>query len=399
MKQLPSLQMVISTLQTGQAQLAEQLCQQICAANPSDANALHLLAVIYVQTQQLGLAEHYFLKAITGAPSRGDFLGNYGNLLFEQGRFAEAIQYCGQAISKGHQRPEVHNTLGNAWYKTGEFATAADCYHQALAIQPNYPQAYNNLGQTLRAQHDYLGAEQCFLKALALQPDFPDAAENLKAVDSTWLKPLVGGGVQLHRYTAEATDFLWDCYHDRDLMHFYNRFMVMPSDKASLAEQLTAEAIRHPLESRVVNWIMCVPATNGDLRPIGIANLVDIQPVHRRAEFLIGIPGHDNRAARAATAATLLIMDFAFNRVGLNKLVTFVYSDNEASLKNNAALGFTPESLLRDHLWHAETQQFIDLRSNGMTLADFRANSRLAKVSQRLLGWDVTAEPDANAAT
>ncbi|MEQ1636757.1 MAG: GNAT family N-acetyltransferase [Methylococcales bacterium] len=392
-----ALQTVFQYLQTGQIASAEQLCQQLCAADPKDAEALHLLAVIYAQTQRFEHAEDYFLQALACAPKRADFLGNYGNLLYEQGRIAEAINYCQQALSFNSTRPEVHNTLGNAWYKSGKFAEAISCYHSALVLQPNYAEAYNNLGQALRAQQDYVGAEQCFRQALVLQPDFADAANNLKQVDSKWLQPLQAGRLCLRRYAAADVDFLWDCYNNPDFMRLYNRFMPLPSSKDALAEKLQEEAQAHPLQNQSVKWLIGIPSAKSGLRPVGMASLVDIQMPHRRAEFLIGIPKPDDRSAGAGLTATLLIMDFAFNQVGLNKLTTFVYSDNVASQKNNMALGFTQESVLRDHLWHPETQQFIDLNGNGMTLADFRGSSRLAKLSKRLLARDVTAKPDVNA--
>ena len=388
------MQTVIDYLQTGQIASAEQLCQQLCAAKPKHAEALHLLAVIYAQTQRFELAEDYFLQALACAPERADFLGNYGNLLYEQGRIAEAINYCQQALSLNNARPELHNTLGNACYKSGKFAEAISCYNAALDIQPNYTEAYNNLGQALRAQQDYVGAEQCFRQALVLQPDFADAAHNLKQVDSQWLHLLLAGRICLRRFAAADVDFLWECYSNPDFMRLYNRFMPMPYSKDALADKLQEEAKAHPLQNLSIKWLIGVTSANNSLRPIGMASLVDIQMQHRRAELLIGIPKPDDRTAGAGLTATLLIMDFVFNHVGLNKLTTFVYSDNYPSQKNNTALGFTRESFLRDHLWHPETQQFIDLYGNGMTLADFRGSSRLAKLSKRLLGRDMTAKPE-----
>ncbi|WP_292924187.1 hypothetical protein [Nitrosomonas sp.] len=35
--------------------------------------------------------------------------------------------------------------------------------------------------------------------------------------------------------------------------------------------------------------------------------------------------------------------------------------------------------------------KFLDVYGNGMTLNDFRSNTRIAKLSRRLLGRDITA--------
>jgi diamine N-acetyltransferase len=145
-----------------------------------------------------------------------------------------------------------------------------------------------------------------------------------------------------------------------------------------------------------LDWLLLKMETGGDgvsaSRPIGIANLVDIQFGHRRAEFLIGIPDPTDRSASAGLEATLLVMDFAFNRVGLNKLTTFVYGDNQVSQNNTLALGFTQESHLREHLALPDSGRLIDLYGNGMTVSDFRSNTRLARSSRRLLGRDITLQ-------
>ena len=125
-------------------------------------------------------------------------------------------------------------------------------------------------------------------------------------------------------------------------------------------------------------------------QPIGIANLVEIQFVHRRAEFLIGLPNPEDHASGIGLEATLLVLDYAFNRVGLNKLTTFVYGDNIRSQQNTRALGFVQESCLREQIWEQTSGKFLDLYGNGMTLSDFRANKHLSKLSQRLLGRDIT---------
>ncbi len=85
-------------------------------------------------------------------------------------------------------------------------------------------------------------------------------------------------------------------------------------------------------------------------------------------------------------------MDFAFNRVALNKLTSVVYGSNRLAQKNTIALGFTQESYMRQHIAVVDGQGFIDVYGNGLTKSDFRANKRLAKLSKRLLMKDITVE-------
>ncbi|NOT85140.1 MAG: GNAT family N-acetyltransferase [Methylococcaceae bacterium] len=380
-----SLQNALYHLQAGQLNRAEQLCDAIYTMQPTQADAIHLLAVIYARTQRAALANDYFLKAITLAPERADFYGNYANLLWETGHIDETIHYCQQAIARYSNRPEVYNTLGNALFRTGQFSDASDNYRQAITLQPNYAEAHNNLGQALKALHKHTAAEQCFRTALALQPNFGQAAINLEQVDSAWLLPLKGNRVSLRRFCEQDAGFLKACYQNQAFMRYYNQLMPNTLTQEELAAKISDDAQHHPSELKAINWIIY----HND-QAIGIANLVDIQLLHRRAEFLIGIPEASNRHAGSGLEATLLIMDFAFNLLRLNKLLTFVYSDNAASLKNNIALGFVRESFLKQHLKHPETQQYIDLCGNAIRQDEFRHNARLAKLSQRLLGRDIT---------
>ena len=108
--------------------------------------------------------------------------------------------------------------------------------------------------------------------------------------------------------------------------------------------------------------------------------------------FLLDLPNPENHASSIGLEVVLLILDYAFNRVGLNKLTTIVYGDNISSQKNTIAVGFTQESYLREQIIDSSSGNFLDLYRNGMTLKDFRANIRLAKLSKRLVGGDITRQ-------
>lgn len=386
----PNLQTILNCLHRGQLSEAEQLCQQRYAAHPHEVDALQLLAIIYAQTKRFELAETYFVQAIALAPARLDIHGNYGNLLYECQRFDEAIQHCQLALDQASPRAEVFNTLGNALYKTEQFTEALNFYQQAIALQPNYPEAHNNLGQAFRALGNYAESERCFRLALSLRPDYAAAITNLQTVDSLWLNPLATDCVRLQRYRATDTDFLWLCYCDSAFMQLYNRFTPAPASKTALKEKLRQEENLHPLKQKAVHWVVSTRANDNSWQPIAIASLVNIDLSHRRAEYLIGTPFPEERNQRAGPTATLLVLDLVFNRLGFNKLLTLVYSDNEYSQRNCIAQGFNAEGLLRDQLWDASSKQYLSLYSNSMTLSDFRSNRRLAKLSQRLLGRDVT---------
>ncbi len=383
---LQTLQQAMQLLQSGNFALATELCQTICATPSPSPDAFHLLAIIFAQSQQLELAQSYFLKAIQLAPQRADYYGNYANMLWEIGEVEATIEHCQQAIALHSQRPEVYNTLGNALFRQSKFSEASRAYQQAINLQSNYAEAHNNLGQALKTLKDYTGAEQCFQQALKLRPEFALAAENLEQVNTVWLTPVYGKQVALLRSDHLDAPFLHATYQNREFMYLYNRFMpLLPLE--TLQQNLAKEQALHPTQVKAINWIIRNQTTQ---KPIGIANLVEIQLTHRRAEFLIGIPDNADRHSGSGIEATLLVMDFVFNQIQFNKLTTFVYSDNIASIKNNIALGFRRESYLVQHLRDTNLKHYIDLCGNAMTADEFRQNTRLAKLSLRLLKRDIT---------
>ncbi len=382
-----SLQAAMLHLQTGAWQAAEQICLALCSKQPPPADAVHLLAVIYAQTQRPDLAEKAFQQAITLASNRADFYGNYANLLWETGRITDTIRTCQQAITLHSNRPEVFNTLGNALFRSGNFQDAAANYRLAIGLNPQYAEAHNNLGQALKAQKAYAAAEQCFRTALSIQPDFEQAEQNLQQVDPIWLAPLRGKKVTLRRFCTDDVDYLQQCYQNPEFMRRYHRLMPILSGEA-LVTKLKENEQQHPSQLNAISWVIL---SKGGLQLIGIANLVEIQLPHRRAELLIGLPNPADRNTGIGTEATLLVPDFAFNAIHLNKVISFVYNDNALSQKNTLALGFSQEGVLKQHLRDANTKRYIDLHSNAMTQGEFRDNARLAKLSKRLLGRDITA--------
>lgn len=423
MRQLSeALQKAVHHQQSGQLSEAEAICLKICTAMPDQPDTLHLLAIIYAQTRRYQLANDSFQRAIAKAPTRADFIGNYANALLEQNRIDAAIGYCEQSLSLNANQAEVLNVLGNAYMAQNSNEKAAECFRRALQLRPQYSHALNNLGNALQKMNNAADAIPCYQRALELQdgyaeasnnlgqalkslgridearshfrkalqrmPGFRQASLNLAEVDSNWLEPLEGKKLYLRRYEAQDAAYLRHCHQNDAFMALYNQYIPRNQSVNDLAAKLQQAQALHPCQTKMVDWIIIRKNTN---QPMGIANLADINFSHRRAEFLIGLPDPEDHARGAALEATLLILDYAFNRVQLNKLMTNVYATNRYSQDNTVALGFVQESFLREHLIDPTDGKFLDVYGNGMTLNDFRSNTRIAKLSRRLLGRDITA--------
>ena len=188
-------------------------------------------------------------------------------------------------------------------------------------------------------------------------------------------------------YSEEGASYLRQCYQNAVFMAQYNHYIPRHQRAEELAMKLREAQGMHPCQVKSVDWIIVKKNTN---QLVGIANLVEIQLAHRRAEFLIGLPDPEDRTQGIGLEATLLVLDYAFNKVSLNKLTTVVYEDNVLSQQNTLALGFDQESYLREHIFDPATGKYYGLYGNGMTLNDFRANKRIARLSKCLFGRDIT---------
>jgi diamine N-acetyltransferase len=419
------LKTAVTLHQAGDFQAAMKCCEQALAAEPEHPEALYFLGVLHAQGKAYGQAEDYFSRAIRVNPQRAEFYGNYANALLEQGKLEQAIDQGKQSIALNPRHYQSQNILGNAYLLLGEYAQAAahfritlqlnpgyaaahnklgetlqrqqqlpeaiHCFQQALSVQANYPEALYNLGQALQENGQIAAAHGCYQQLLRLQPDDVTAQRRAREVDSLWLEPLVGQQLMLRRFQVDDAAFLSRCYANDAFMRFYHHFLPRRQPLPVLEKKLSDNAALHPCQTKSIDWLICRTDPSGNPHPVGLANLADIQFAHRRAELLIGIPEPLDRLGSAGLAACLLVMDFAFNRVKLAKLTSYVYALNPAAQQNTLALGFKQEGYLSAHLVQPDSGEMMDLYTNGLTLADFRQKKRLAKVSRRLLGRDVTA--------
>ncbi len=76
------------------------------------------------------------------------------------------------------------------------------------------------------------------------------------------------------------------------------------------------------------------------LRPIGTAGLRDINYAHGTAELGMGIGEADCRGKGYGTEATRLLLDYAFDALGLHNVWLRVYSYNERAIRAYRRAGF-----------------------------------------------------------
>jgi len=212
------------------------------------------------------------------------------------------------------------------------------------------------------------------------------------SVNLAVLAPLQGRKLRLQRRAPEHAEFIQQCRQNQAFMDLYRLTEKRSESLSALRESLAEELTLVPPQLRRFEWVIVRHLPGEAEKLIGLAAVADYQVNHQRAEFLVGIVEPADQQPGIGLEASLLVLDFAFNQLALHKLISFVYGYNPISQENTLALGFTQEGLLREHL-HLNSLGYIDLYQNGLLASDFRHNARLSKLSQRLLGYDITRPP------
>ena len=194
-----------------------------------------------------------------------------------------------------------------------------------------------------------------------------------------------GRTITIRRTVAEDVPTLLKAYQDESFLHLYRSNHIQQTE-----EQLTSLIAEHAeYEFTELGYVEFM-IEHKHYGAIGVAILSDYNPLHKRAEYLIGLFASQHRALGHGTEATLLILDLAFNHYELNKIYTYVYDYNKSSETNTLKFGFNQEGWLEDHHYLIDEERFVSLYLNGMTEKNFRNNNNIKRYSLRLLGYDIT---------
>lgn len=206
-------------------------------------------------------------------------------------------------------------------------------------------------------------------------------------------EPVLGRRLQLVRLGPEHAPYLQGTFGDDSFWNAYRHNQDRHTLDEKLVKKLEFEHQQNPVVSGKIEWLVQPINEEDNDCGIGFAALSAFNNDQRRAEFQLGIVDAVNRNPGTGLEASLLLFEYAFNRAGLNKLVSYVYANNEKSQMNTLALGFQQEGLLRAHFRMKGESNYLDVYQNGMLISEFRSNVRLAKLAARLLGRDITKPP------
>ena len=128
---------------------AKTICKIILKAEPNNAEANHLLGVIFLQFDDYFGAIELFDKAIISNSKNAIYYSNKGTALQKLMKFDEAISCFDKAIAlKSDYMMALYNR-GNLRFELKQFESAVQDYEKAIQIDSNFPDAYCNLGNAL----------------------------------------------------------------------------------------------------------------------------------------------------------------------------------------------------------------------------------------------------------
>jgi tetratricopeptide (TPR) repeat protein len=137
------------------------------------------LGLQYHKDANLGQAEQLYRQVLCADPSHADAHHLLGALACETGHFEQAVASIRRALTLNPQIAAAWYNLGNASEGLGQLGDAIGYYRRAIQLSPGFAEAWNNLGIALKRQNQAEEAVQCYLEALRHKQNYVEALANL----------------------------------------------------------------------------------------------------------------------------------------------------------------------------------------------------------------------------
>ena len=243
---LANIQEAIALQQQGRLAQAEAIYRKILAIEPENANALHLLGLIFYQNgshqdalEKIGLAIQInpnvssyhsnlglvlrglkrldaavdsFDKAIALKPDNAGAYSNRGISLQELRQFDAAVASFNKAIALQPDFAEAFSSRGVALHQLKQFDSAVDSFEKAILLRNDYPEAYSNLGNALKELKQIDAAIENYNKSIALKPNFAEAFSN-RGISLQELKQIEAAVADYDKAIALKPDYAEACYN------------------------------------------------------------------------------------------------------------------------------------------------------------------------------------------
>ena len=167
-------QKALSLYKSGNFTDLEPACRQILAAEPGNANAMHLLGLALKATGNVSEACTYFQKAADTFPDNIAFVDKAANEYLGQGNFSLAIDYYKKLLVLQPGILGAYNNIGHSYFALGKTRDAIKTYHKALEIDPDNIHVLSNMGNAFQVLGRKNIASSLYDKAIRVNPEFPE---------------------------------------------------------------------------------------------------------------------------------------------------------------------------------------------------------------------------------
>lgn len=176
---MQSLEEVLALLERNELEQSLSKCLDIVAVQPADANAQHLLGIIYAKNRQIPSAIQCFEKAIRIDPQQAIFHNNISNAYKLMGNLQLAILHLHEALRLAPNNAESFNNLGSLYYTQGNIKQAIPQFEKAIRLNPNSWEAHYNLANCHIKLNQVLQAIEQYKSVITLKPQHDNAKLNL----------------------------------------------------------------------------------------------------------------------------------------------------------------------------------------------------------------------------
>ena len=114
-------------------------------------NDVLLAAMTAHRGGQLGQAARLYQEVLAQEAGNADALHMLGVLFHQQGDNRATIELMARAVVLRPNTATFHANLAEAYRAIGQYERAAGCCRTAIGLRPNFPEAIANLGLALQA--------------------------------------------------------------------------------------------------------------------------------------------------------------------------------------------------------------------------------------------------------
>jgi predicted TPR repeat methyltransferase len=127
---------------------------------------------------QLSEAEAIYRDVLGRIPSHFDALHNLAVLFLQRGNHEAALDFLHRAHGINPRSPALHLNIGNVLRGLNHREEALKSYERALTLKPDYAEAYNNRATVLRDLNRNEEAASSAERAIAIKPNYTEAHLN-----------------------------------------------------------------------------------------------------------------------------------------------------------------------------------------------------------------------------